>query len=219
MCWAVTRLASVTLALTIASVTSASDGFSGRAVSQDKDWQMVDAWLNNVLESATVKVKPQKVAPIDDEQVLKVFPSGRFYDISFATWPVAPRLPKALSYEMLARVTDGESVEPIRDAASLMVFLTKELADIRNEGAAAAAALASLRLAQAIATAGSYAFDKPEVSAVREGSDLIATARAAVQEPARGDVEIRLEFGSDGRIKPDGIKIDDRSRRGPPGGR
>jgi hypothetical protein len=56
------------------------------------------------------------------------------------------------------------------------------------------------------------------VSTVREGSDLIATARAAVQEPARGDVEIRLEFGSDGRIKPDGIKIDDRSRPGPPGG-
>ena len=218
MGWAVTRLASVTLALAIASVTSASGGISGRAVSQDKDRQMVDAWLNNVLESAPVKVKPRKVAPIDDEQVRKVFPRGRFYDISFATWPVAPRLPKALSYEMLARVTDGESVEPIRDAESLKAFLAKELADIRDEGAAAAAALASLRLAQAIATAGSYAFDKPEVSAVREGSDLIATARAAVQEPARGDVEIRLEFGSDGRIKPDGIKIDDRSRRGPPGG-
>jgi hypothetical protein len=43
-----------------------------------------------------------------------VFPRGRFYDISFATWPVAPRLPKALSHEMLARVTDGGSVEPIQ---------------------------------------------------------------------------------------------------------
>jgi hypothetical protein len=206
------------LALAIVSVTSAFGGISGCAASQDNDRRMVDAWLNNVLESAPVKVKPQKVAPIDDEQVRKVFPTVRFYDISFATWPVAPRLPKTLSYQMLARVADGESVEPILDAESLKAFLTKELTDIRDEAAAADAALASLRLAQAIATAGSYAFDKPEVSAVREGSDLIATARAAVQAPARGDVEMRLEFGSDGRVKPDAITIDDRSRRGPPGG-
>jgi hypothetical protein len=180
---------------------------------------MVDAWLNNVLESAPVKIKPQKVEPIDDEHVRNVFPRGRFYDISFATWPVAPRLPKPLSHQMLARVAHGESVEPIRDADSLKRFLTNELTDVPDEGAASAAALASLRLAQAIATAGSYALDKPEVSAVREGSNIIATARAAVQEPARGEVEIRLEFGSDGRVEPDGITIDDRSRRGPPGGR
>jgi hypothetical protein len=219
MGWAVTRQASLTLALAIATVTCASSGISGRAASQDKDRHMVDAWLNNVLESAPVKVKPQKVAPIDDEHVRKVFPKGRFYDISFATWPVAPRLPKPLAYEMLARVGDGDSVEPIRDQESLKTFLTKELTDIRDEGAAAGAALASLRLAEAIATAGSYAFDKPEVSTVREGNNIVATARAGVQEPARGDVEIHLEFGSDGRVKPDAIKIDDRSRRGPPGGR
>ena len=78
MGWAVTRLASVTLALAIGSVTTASGGLSGRAVSQDKDRHMVDAWLNNVLESAPVKVKPRKVAPIDDEQVREVFPRGRF---------------------------------------------------------------------------------------------------------------------------------------------
>ena len=71
---------------------------------------MVDAWLNNVLESAPVKVKPRKVAPIDDEQVRKVFPKGRFYDISFATWPVAPRLPKALSYEMLGSIRISPAV-------------------------------------------------------------------------------------------------------------
>jgi hypothetical protein len=216
---AVTRQALVTLAVAIAAVTSPSGGMSGHAASQDKDRSMVDAWLYNVLESAPVKVRPQKVAPIDDEHVRNVFPRGRFYDISFATWPVAPRLPKPLSHQMLARVADGGSVEPIGDADSLKRFLTNELTDIPDEGAAAAAALASLRLAQAIAIAGSYAFDKPEVSTVREGSNIIAAARAAVQEPARGEVEIRLEFGSDGRVKPDGITIDDRSRRGPPGGR
>jgi hypothetical protein len=179
---------------------------------------MVDAWLNNVLQGAPVKVKPQKVAPIDDEHVRDVFPSGRFYDISFATWPVAPRLPQPLSHQMLARVADGGSVEPISDAESLKRFLAEELRNIRDEGAAAAAALASVRLAEAIATAGSYAFDKPEVSAVRDGSTIVASARATVQEPARGEVGIRLEFGSDGRVKPDGITIDDHSRRGPPGG-
>jgi hypothetical protein len=219
MRWPVTRQALLSLAVAIASLTGPSGGMSGHAASQDKDRHMVDAWLNKVLESAPVKVKPQKVAPIDDKHVRNVFPRSRFYNISFATWPVAPQLPKPLSHQMLAQVADGESVEPISDPDSLKRFLTSELTAIPDEGAASAAALASLRLAQAIATAGSYTFDKPEVSAVGEGSNIIATARAAVQEPARGEVEIRLEFGTDGRLKPDGITIDDRSRRGPPGGR
>jgi len=175
--------------------------------------------LNKVLESAPVKVRPQKVAAVDDELVRKVFPRDRFFDIAFATWPVAPRLPKPLSYQMLARVADGESVEAISDAESLKSFLAKELIDIRDEGAASAAALASLRLAQAISTAGPSAFDKPEVSAIRQGTSIVATARASAQEPARGDVEIHLEFGSDGRVNADSIALDDRSRRGPPGGR
>jgi hypothetical protein len=210
------KLVFVTLVLAIAALTGVPGSVAGGAALEDKDRQMIDAWLNKMLEGAAVK--PRKVVPIEDENVRKVFPGGRFYDISFATWPVAPRLPKQLSHEMLARVLDRDSVETIRDEETLRTFLAQALTDIRGEDAATAAALATLRLAQAVATAGSYAFDKPHVSVVRRGDDIIATARAAAQEPARGEVEIRLEFSADGKVKPDGIKIDDRSRRGPPGG-
>jgi hypothetical protein len=211
-------VASLALLFAVAVLTGCSIGAAGGAAA-DKDRQMLDAWLDNVLESSPVKVRPQRVVPIDDENVRKMFPGGRFYDISFATWPVAQRLPKQLSHEMLARVVDQSSVEPIRDEETLKTFLAQALTDIRDESAAAAAAQASLRLAQAVATAGSYAFDKPDVSVVRRGDNIVATARAAVQEPARGEVGISLEFAADGKVKPDGITIDDRSRRGPPGGR
>ena len=178
----------------------------------------IDSWLDDVLERATVKVRPRKVAPIEDENVQKMFPSDRLYDISFATWPVAPRLPKQLSHEMIARVRDQESIETIRDEETLRSFLAQTLTDIRDEDGARAAALASLRLAEAVAEAGSYRFDEPDVTVVRQDDNIVATAQAAACNPAQGEVAVRLEFGADGRIKPDAIEIDDRSRRGPPGG-
>src|SRR4051812_27972758 len=83
--------------------------------SQDRKRQMLESWLNKVLESSRVNVKPQKVARIDDQSVQTVFPGSNFYGVSFATWPIAPRLPKELSHDTLVRVRDNDTIEPIRD--------------------------------------------------------------------------------------------------------
>ena len=182
----------------------------------DKGLDMVHSWLDNVMQSATVKIQPQKIIPIEDDDLQKVFPGDRFYGIHFATWPVAPRLPKELSYDTVVYIRSGESVEPIRDQNALRIFLAQQLTGIRDEDRASAAVLASLRLAEVGAKAGSYQFDKPAVSVVRHGQSLIATAQAAVHEPGRGEVMIRMEFDAEGKTTPDGIEIDDRSRRGPP---
>jgi hypothetical protein len=184
---------------------------------QDKNCQMLESWLNKLLEGASVRVKPQKVARIDDSTVQTVFPGNDFYSVSFATWPIAPRLPKELSHNTLVRIRDDTSVEPIRDADALRTFLARTLTNVRDEKQAAAAGVASLRLAEAVAKAGS--FETPDVTVTREAGNIIATARATASEPAGGEVAVRLEFSSDGKIKPEAIQIDDRSRRGPPGGR
>jgi hypothetical protein len=176
---------------------------------------MVEAWLNKVLEGASMRVKPQKVARVDDTSVHDVFPGSDFYGVSFATWPIAPRLPKELSHDTLVRVRADASVEPIRDSNALKGFLAQTLTDVRDEKRAETAALAALRLAEEIAKAG--AFGTPQVSVTRQGGGLVATARAAASEPATGEVALRLEFGPDGAIRPDTIEIEDSSRRGPPG--
>jgi hypothetical protein len=179
----------------------------------------IDTWLDTVLQGAPVKVAPQKVDSIEDENVRKVFAGDKLYDISFATWPVAPRLPKQLSHEMIARVPDHASIETIGDEETLKTFLTQALANVRGEDEARAAVLASLRLAEAVSQAGSYPFGKPEVSVARQDGNIVATARAAAQEPGRGKVEVRMEFGPDGKTQRDAITIDDQTRRGPPGRR
>jgi hypothetical protein len=178
----------------------------------------VDTWLDTVLQGAPVKVAPQKVDPIEDENVRKVF-GDELYDISFATWPVAPRLPKQLSHEMIARVPDNAAIQTIRDEETLKTFLAQALANVRGEDGAKAAVLASLRLAEAVSQAGSYPFGKPDVTVVRQDGNIVATARAAAQEPGRGKVEVRMEFGPDGKTQRDAITIDDQTRRGPPGRR
>ena len=171
----------------ILAVAAMGGAASGEPPNGD-DLQIINSWLNNVLEGMTVKVRPQKVVRIEDENVQKTFPDDRFYSVSFATWPVAPRLPKALSYETLVRVRQGGAIEPIRDETELKQFLAKSLSGIRDEKQAATAGMASARLIGAVATAGSSGFDKPDVSVVQQGSGLVATARAAASAPARGEV-------------------------------
>jgi hypothetical protein len=117
------------------------------------------------------------------------------------------------------RVRHGESVEPIHGEEALRTFLAQTLADIQDEDKARTAVLASLRLAEAMSKAGLYPFEKPEVSVARQGTTIVATAQAAVNEPSLGEVATRLEFSADGKLKPEAVKIDDRTRRGPPSSR
>jgi hypothetical protein len=188
----------------------------GRLAHGDAGESMLYSWLDNVMQSVPTKIKPQKVIPIADADVLAVFPGDRFYGVYFATWPVAPKLPKELSFETVVRIRQGGSIEPIGSADALRNFLAQNLGNIRDDGQARTAALASLRLAEAGAKAGPSPFEQPSVAVVRQGNNLVATASSAVQAPGRGEVAIHLEFGADGKINPDALKIDDRTRRGPP---
>jgi hypothetical protein len=114
------------------------------------------------------------------------------------------------------RIRRDKSVEPIRSKEALSDFLALMLGIVRDDVQARTAALASLRLAEAVARAGSSPFEQPNISIVRRGNNIVATAGAAVQQPSRGEVAITLEFGADGKLNPDAIKIDDRTRPGPP---
>lgn len=182
---------------------------------EDKGRAILNAWLARVLQSIAIKIEP-KVIPVEDENIQKVFPGDRFYGVYVPRWPVAVRPPKELAYETVVCIRHGGSVEPIRDEEALRTFLAQTLPSVEDETQARAALLASLRLAEAGAKGGPYQFDEPEFSIVRQEKSILATARAAVLELGRGEVEIRMEFSSDGRIKSDAIKIGGRPRPGPP---
>jgi hypothetical protein len=183
---------------------------------EDKGRAVLNAWLARALQSIAIKIEP-KVIPVEDENIQQVFPGDRFYGVYVPRWPVAIRPPKELSYETVVCIRQDESVEPIRDEEALRTFLAQRLLGVQDETRARAALLASLRLAEAGAKGGPYQFEEPEFSVVRQEKSILATARAAVHEPGRGEVEIRMEFGSDGRINSDAIKIGGRPRPGPPG--
>jgi hypothetical protein len=206
------------VAMTFAFVGLASVP-GGPAFGADEDRAAFNSWLNNVLGTVPSQIRPQKIIPIEDEALQKILPGDRFYGVYYATWPRPPyptQLPKELSSTTVVSVRHGEPIQPIRDEEALTAFLPPALPPVKDEAQANDALLASLRLAEAVSKAGSAPFEKPQVSIVREGDGIVATGQATAQAPARGEVAVRLEFGADGRIKPEGIKIEDRSRPGPP---
>jgi hypothetical protein len=215
---AATRTTALALILAVLALAGVSGWPALGDALGDKSAQMLQSWLDKVMESVSVKVKPQKIVAIEDDAVQKLFPDDRFFGVYFATWPVAPRLPKELAHETLVRVR-RETIEPIRGEDGLRIFLAQALTDIRDDDKARAAASASLRLAEAISKAGASPFGKAEVSVARQGASIVATARASASESVLGEVAIRIEFGADGKAKADAIQIDDRTRRAPPSGR
>lgn len=182
---------------------------------EEKSRAALDAWLAGVMEKSAIKIEP-KVTPVDDEIVRKVFPRDRFYVVHMPRWPVAVKPPPGLSYETLVRIRPDEPVEPIRDEEALKAFFARSLAGVIDQEQARTAVLAAFRLTGACAKGGPFKFSQPEVSIVPQGDALLGTARAAVQEPDRGAFEVRVEFGPNGRIKPDAIQIMGRPRPGPP---
>jgi hypothetical protein len=214
-----TRTTALALILAVLALAGVSGWRAHGDALGDKSAQMLQSWLDKVMESAPVKIKPQKVIAIEDDALQQLFPDDRFYGVYFATWPVAPRLPKELAHETLVLVHRAESIDPIRGQDGLKSFLAQALADIRDESRAAAAATASLRLAEAVSKAGTYPFGTPEVTVARQAANIVATAQAAATEYDLGEITVRLEFGPDGKAKPDAIQIEDRTRRAPPAGR
>jgi hypothetical protein len=176
------------------------------------------SWLDNLFQTARTVRRPQKIIPMEDPNLAAVFPGDRFYGVYFGRWPRPPsasELPKEISPETIVRIEQGRQPQPIQEGA-LANFLSQTLGNVRDDSQARTAVLASLRLAEAGSRAGDSSFDQPNISVMRQGSNIVATVIAAAQAPSRGEVEVRLTFKADGKVDPNSIKIEDRTRPGPP---
>ena len=209
------RSALLALVMALVSLLGTSGGSVRSEEPVNKSRAVLDAWLAKVMQSISIKIEP-KVIPIEDVGLQRIFPGNHFYGVYLPRWPVAIRTPKELSYENVIVMRQDESIEPIRDGQALTSFLTQALANIQDEPRARRALLGSLRLAEAGAKDGPYQFDDPQISITQQEKNIVGSARAAVHEPGSGEVSIRIEFGPDGRVKPNGIEIDGRPRRGAP---
>jgi len=206
----------ISMALALAVVgLSGIPAKSAQGSVEDESRTVLDSWLASVMQNMPIKIEP-KVISIEDEFVQKVFPGKHFYGVYLPRWPVAVKPPLELSYETVVCVRDNKSVEPIRNEDVLKTFLAQTLADIKDESWARAAVLASLRLVGAGAKGGPYQLEKPDISVVRQEENIVATAQAAVHEPSRGEITIRIEFSADGKTMPGAIEIGGRPRPGPP---
>jgi hypothetical protein len=189
-------------------------------ISEKKGRAALDAWLEDVVrrapaDSAAHQIKPN-VIPIENESIRRIFPEDDFYAVYYPRWPRAILPPKELSNETILCVKHATAVEPIRGEDGLRTFLARTLTGIGNDPRARDAVLASLWLAAFDANGGPYELDAPDVSVTHQGGNIIASARAAVKEPARGNIEIAMEFNPNGQVSPSAIKISSRARRGPP---
>jgi hypothetical protein len=210
------RFVSLPILFAVAAFLGVSRGLAQDASEGETSSAILNSWLRTVMETIPTNIKPQKIVRIDDEDLQRVFSGDSFFGIYFATWPVAPRLPKELSYETVVRVRQGGSVESLRNAEALRVFLAETLVGVDREDRAREAVRASLRLAEAGSKAGSLPFEKPDVSVVRQPPYIIATARAKANGSDLGYVMITMRFSDDGRVTTDAISIEDQTRRGPP---
>jgi len=213
------RMVYVALVLAVVSISDIIRVSAWGDVQDDKSREVLNSWIASAVETMSIKIEP-KILPMDDKVLQDALPNYHFYGVYFPTWPRAVMPPKKPPYELsdsnVVGVRNEESVEPIGSEASLRGFLERLLADVKDEERARAAVLASLRLAAAVAKHGPYQLEKPNVSVVRKEENIVASAMAAAQEPARGEVTIQMKFSADGAIMPDSIKIDNRLRPGPP---
>jgi len=182
---------------------------------EDKVQPLFSSWLGDFKKNIKEPIEP-RIVPIEDESVQKVFPDYHFYGVYIPRMPRAPRTTGGISLENVVGVRDGESVQPISSEAALRTFLGRTLASIGSESQARAAAIASLRLAAAVAERGPYQLEEPDVSVLRKEGNIVINAIGAVRAPARGEITIRMEFNAGGTITPDAIEIDGHPRPGPP---
>jgi len=202
----VVLLSAVSLSLTV-------DGAPASENSAAAD--TVRSWLDQRMKSIQIHIQP-KVVPINDERVDQTFPDDYFFAVYIPRRPVAIRPPEGLLSESLICVHKDGSVEAIPGWNGLKTFLEHNLVNVRNDSQARAALQASFVLAASIAKDGPYEFEPAEVSVLHTGDHLLANAKAQLRGPARGDIFVTAEFGSDGTVDSDTLKIEGTPRPGGP---
>jgi hypothetical protein len=176
---------------------------------------VLDSWLRGRLESGRIKIEP-KVVPIEIQAVREIFPDDDFYGVYFPRWPRAIPPPEGLSFETIVCLRKHNSVEVIRGTDELRMFLAEALTGVTDETKARVIVQASLILAAFSSQNGPYELKEPQVSIVRESKGMTATAEAAVNEPARGDIKVTIEFNAAGSTNPDAVRITTSTHSGPP---
>jgi hypothetical protein len=185
------------------------------AAASDKD--KVEAWLDRAIASDAAKDAPQpriprKVEAVENEHVLKAFANDRFYSVHAKKMPRPDMVPKALRTMKLVRIRADGSVEGIQDVEALKALLSAKFSGVRKEAQTRASLMTSLRLAEEYYQDGNMTFTVPadNISVKSEGDRIIATGKAVVSKGGKGEVQVTLNFGPSGALKPDDIKISGR---------
>jgi hypothetical protein len=177
----------------------------------------VEAWIDRAIAADAPKDAPpwripRKVEALDNEHVRKAFADDRFYSVHAKKMPRPDMVPKPLRTLRLVRVPADGSVHPIEDLEGLKSLLCAKFSGVRDESPARAALMTTLRLAEEYYQDGNMTFAVPAntVSVSRHGDRIVATGKAVVSHGGKGEVQVSLNFGPSGALKPDAIKISGR---------
>jgi hypothetical protein len=208
------------LALVALGAAHAAPDQSGKKedVGVDKGKAAVEAWIDRAIASSATRDPtplrlPRKVEAVNDEGVRKTFTDDRFYSVHAKKTPRPDMVPKALRTLKLVRVRPDDSVEQIKDIEALKSLLCSKFSHVRDEAQVRAAVLTSLRLAEEFYQDGTMKFTMPQdaVSVSHEGDRIVATGKAVVSEGGKGEVQVSLNFGPTGTLKPEDVKISGRA--------
>lgn len=139
-----------------------------------------------------------KATPITDEAVGKALPGYSCFALVFRQFPVAMEAPAPLKSGNVLAVK-GDKVTALSDAATLEKFFTDNLAAVKDEATAKAAATAWVRLSQELHQDGIFKFSVPEKGVT--GDTGTASAKAEVEKKGgdSGEIAVTLTF-KDGKL-------------------
>lgn len=139
-----------------------------------------------------------KATAIGDDAVGKVLPGWTCFSVVFRQFPVAFEPPDPLKSGNVLAVKDGK-VTAISDAAALEKFVTDNLAAVKDEATAKAAATAWVRLSQVLHQDGFFKFSIPEKGVTGDTGKASATAEVEKKGGDSGAIAVTLTF-KDGKL-------------------
>lgn len=141
-----------------------------------------------------------KATAITDAAVGKALPGWTCFAVVFRQFPVAIEPPAPLKSGNVLAVKDGK-VTVVSDAAALEKFVTDNLAAVKDEATAKAAATAWVRLSQELHTDGIFQFSIPEKGVTGDTGKATATAEVEKKGGDSGQIAVTLTFKEGKLIK------------------
>jgi hypothetical protein len=151
---------------------------------------------------AELKAVGGQTEAITDEPVATALPGYLFVSVLFRQFPVGRMPPEPLKPQNVFAVNPKGELKLITDAKGLEEYFKASLAPAKGDKDAKNAALAFLRLSQALENDGFYEFevvsDSTKVTPEKEGKK--ATARSVAMKGGNGDITVELIFDADGKL-------------------